>query len=249
MKNTHFKLFKINSLAKDYLNLYHTSFILLCTLIIPVVAVSQETKSKMRIVDIEEKIYTAKNGDIVSMEPGTYYGTLLLENLQNLTLDFTNVELLTKQDVTIFTLTNCSNIKIIGLTIRHDIIGCFTNCFDVNTCDNISFINCDINGSGFIGICVNKSSGIKVDSCKIHQCTVGIFLWEHNEIYDGIPAITSDVTVRECVFDGNKVGNICFDKNYADLIDFKVTLNGEKFMVTPNDYKNNYLLDVYYIIH
>ena len=103
---------------------------------------------------------------------------------------------MTKEDVTIFTLENCSNIKIIGLTIRHDMMGCFTNCFDVNNCDNISFIDCDINGSGFIGICVNKSTGVEVERCKIHNCVKGAFLWENNEARShGIPATTSDITL------------------------------------------------------
>ena len=33
--------------------------------------------------------------------------------------------------------------------------------FDVNTCKNIRFTNCDINGSGFIGICINKSTNVE----------------------------------------------------------------------------------------
>ncbi|GIR60276.1 MAG: hypothetical protein CM15mP65_28570 [Crocinitomicaceae bacterium] len=73
---------------------------------------------------IAGEIYFANDGDVVKIEPDTYYEVLHLEDLQNLTLDFTGVELLTKEDVTIFTLENCSNIKIIGLTIRHDMMGC-----------------------------------------------------------------------------------------------------------------------------
>ena len=198
---------------------------------------------------IAGEIYFANDGDVVKIEPDTYYEVLHLEDLQNLTLDFTGVELLTKEDVTIFTLENCSNIKIIGLTIRHDIIGCFTNCFDVNNCDNISFIDCDINGSGFIGICVNKSTGVEVERCKIHNCEMGTFLWENNEARShGIPATSSDITFRECTFNDNNVGNICFDHNYAKKINFKVVLDSEEFLVSPNNYKN-YLINYNYIIH
>ena len=218
-------------------------------LIFPLIFFSQDINPKKSIVDIEEKIYTAISGDTVKIEPGTYWGVLLFEELKNLTIDFTSVELLTDQDVTIFTLKNCSNIKIIGLTIRHDLIGCFTNCFDVNTCESISFINCDINGSGFIGICVNKSTNVKVENCKIHQCTVGIFLWENNETYNGISATTSDITINNSFFEENEVGNICFDQNYADLIEFKVELNGKQFLVSPSNYKEKYLSDIYYIIY
>ena len=249
MKNIFYKLFKPNFKIKSYMKFNYLSSIVLLILISPIIISSQNLNSKMRMVDIEEKIYTAKKGDVVRMEPGTYYGTLLLENLQNLTLDFTGVKLITEEDVTIFTLKNCSNIKIIGLTLRHDLMGCFTNCFDVNTCKNIRFTNCDINGSGYIGICVNKSTGIKVKNCKIHQCVVGIFLWEHNEIYNDIPATTSDVTVKDCIFDSNEIGNICFDPNYADLTDFKVVMNGKKFYVNTHNFKEKYALNIYYIIN
>ena len=60
---------------------------------------------------IAGEIYSANDGDVVKIEPDTYYEVLHLEDLQNLTLDFTGVELLTKEDVAIFTLENCSNIK------------------------------------------------------------------------------------------------------------------------------------------
>ena len=248
MKNTFIKLYKIKFFLQKSINNYYVLFVLLINLISPVIINAQNGILEKRIVNIEEKIYTAINGDTVQIEPGTYWGTLNFENLKNLTLDFTGVELLTKEDVTIFSLKNCSNIKIIGLTLRHDLMGCFTNCFDVNTCKNIRFTNCDINGSGFIGICINKSTNVKVENCKIHQCTVGIFLWEHNETYNGIPASTSDVTISNSFFEENEIGNICFDQNYADLIEFEVILNGKHFLVNPYNYKDKYLSNIYYII-
>ena len=98
-----------------------------------------ENNNYRSVEDIKEKIYSASDGEVVNIDQGTYYGILQLNNLQNLIIDFSGVELLTKEDVTIFTMKNCSNIKIIGLAIRHERMGCFTNCFDINTCKNISF--------------------------------------------------------------------------------------------------------------
>ena len=154
---------------------------------------------------------------------------------------------MTKEDVTIFTLENCSNIKIIGLTIRHDMMGCFTNCFDVNNCDNISFIDCDINGSGFIGICVNKSTGVEVEHCKIHNCGRGLIFGKIIKHLVRFPATSSDITFRECTFNDNNVGNICFDHNYERDY-FKVVLDDDEFLVSPNNYKN-YLINYNYILH
>ena len=125
---------------------------------------------------IKEKIYSVLDGEVVHIDRGTHYGTLLLNNLKNLILDFSGFELLTKEDVTIFTLKNCYNIKIIGLAIRHDRMGCFVNYFDIHTCENIPFKKCDINGYGFIGICINKSTGIWIKKCKIHECYMGVFI-------------------------------------------------------------------------
>ena len=74
-------------------------------------------------------------------------------------------------------------------------------------------------------------------------------LLENNEARShGIPATTSDITFRECTFNDNNAGNICFDKNYAKKINFKVVLDGEEFLVSPNNYKN-YLINYNYIIH
>jgi len=134
----------------------------------------------------------------------------------------------------------CSNISIKGLTLYHEVdqVGCFTNCFDVSHCENIKFEDCDINGSGFIGICVNQSMGVEIKNCKIHKCTAhGVFAWCMNENHDNLPISESGILIEDCTFNDNNGSNVSFDPNYLDHSSFKVTIDGKEHIVTKENYK------------
>ena len=194
--------------------------------------------------EIFHAINNAENGDTIIIQPGTYWGAVSMTNKHNLTLNFSNVSLLTKFDETLFKIQQCSNIHIHGLTIYHDpkLAGCFTNCFDVEHSQNITFTNCDINGSGFIGICINQSSGVEVKDCKIHECQWGVFVWGNNEEYGGKRVSTSEVFINNCVFEQNKVGNVSFDGNYAHATPFRINIDSWDFIIN-SDNLMNYLND------
>ena len=194
--------------------------------------------------EIFHAINNAENGDTIIIQPGTYWGAVSLTNKHNLTLNFSNVSLLTKVDETLFKIQQCSNIHIHGLTIYHDpkLAGCFTNCFDVEHSQNITFTNCDINGSGFIGICINQSSGVEVKDCKIHECQWGVFVWGNNEEYGGKRVSTSEVFINNCVFEQNKVGNVSFDGNYAHATPIRINIDSRDFIIN-SDNVMNYLND------
>ena len=194
--------------------------------------------------EIFHAINNAENGDTIIIQPGTYWGAVSMTNKHNLTLNFSNVSLLTKFDETLFKIQQCSNIHIHGLTIYHDpkLAGCFTNCFDVEHSQNITFTNCDINGSGFIGICINQSSGVEVKDCKIHECQWGVFVWGNNEEYGGKRVSTSEVFINNCVFEQNKVGNVSFDGNYAHATPFRINIDSWDFIIN-SDNVTNYLND------
>ncbi|MGY8888272.1 MAG: right-handed parallel beta-helix repeat-containing protein [Flavobacteriales bacterium] len=194
--------------------------------------------------EIFHAINNAENGDTIIIQPGTYWGAVSMTNKHNLTLNFSNVSLLTKFDETLFKIQQCSNIHIHGLTIYHDpkLAGCFTNCFDVEHSQNITFTNCDINGSGFIGICINQSSGVEVKDCKIHECQWGVFVWGNNEEYGGKRVSTSEVFINNCVFEQNKVGNVSFDGNYAHATPIRINIDSRDFIIN-SDNVMNYLND------
>ena len=194
--------------------------------------------------EIFHAINNAENGDTIIIQPGTYWGAVSMTNKHNLTLNFSNVSLLTKVDETLFKIQQCSNIHIHGLTIYHDpkLAGCFTNCFDVEHSQNITFTNCDINGSGFIGICINQSAGVEVKDCKIHECQWGVFVWGNNEEYGGKRVSTSEVFINNCVFEQNKVGNVSFDGNYAHATPIRINIDSRDFIIN-SDNVMNYLND------
>ena len=178
-----------------------------------------------------------ENGDTIVIQPGTYWGAGTIFDKHNLTLDFSNVRLLTKHDETLFKIQQCSNIHIHGLTIYHDpkLAGCFTNCFDVDFSHNISFSNCDINGSGFIGICINQCSDIQVKECKIHECQYGIFVWGNNADYNVKHVESSDVVISNCIFEQNRAGNVCFDSNYARATHFNIKIDAWDFLINSGN--------------
>jgi len=178
-------------------------------------------------------IMNAENGDTIVIQPGTYWGAITMIDKHDLTLDFSNVKLLTKQDETLFKIIQCSNIKIQGLTLFHDpkLAGCFTNCFDVDHSHNITFSNCDINGSGFIGVCINQCSRVYVQDCKIHECQYGVFVWGNNEEYGGKRVSASHVFIENCVFEKNNAANVSFDPNYARATEFRIQMDSMKFSI------------------
>ena len=189
------------------------------------------------INELFSTINKAESGDTIIIQPGTYWGAGEIVDKHNLTLDFSNVRLLTKQDETLFKIQQCSNIHIHGLTIYHDpkLAGCFTNCFDVDYSQNITFSNCDINGSGFIGICINQCSGVKVEECKIHECQYGVFVWGNNSDYNIKQFASSDVVILNCIFEQNSAGNVCFDSNYARATHFRIKVDALDFLINSGN--------------
>lgn len=184
-------------------------------------------------------IQNAEDGDTIIVPPGTYWGAVSMMDKHNLTLDFSNVSLLTKYDETLFKISDCSNVHIHGLTIYHDpkLAGCFTNCFNVDYSENITFSDCDINGSGFIGICINQCSRVEVKDCKIHECRFGVFVWGNNDEYGGNKVSPSEVFIEHCVFEQNKVGNVSFDPNYARSTQFRIKIDSNDYFIDSDNMK------------
>ena len=77
---------------------------------------------------------------------------------------------------------------------------------------------------------------------------MGVFLWENNENFNGVEASTSDVYIRKCTFNDNESGNVCFDHNYASLVDFKANIEGKKFIINSTNYKDYYSPNLNYVL-
>lgn len=192
--------------------------------------------------DIQKQIDNAKEGETIVIKKGSYVGLLNIIGKKKLTIDFSESTLITQTDETIFIIENSSDITIKGLTIYHDIkgvIGCFSNCFDVHYCKNVTFEKCDINGSGFIGVCINQSD-VVIDNCIIHKCQMGVLVWSNNEgSSDGKETLLKDseVTIKDTRLVENKYKNVTVDGQYARKAVAVVSINGEMFVLNKDNYE------------
>lgn len=194
--------------------------------------------------DIQKQINNAKEGETIVIEKGSYVGLLNIIGKKKLTIDFAESTLITQTDETIFIIKNSSDITIKGLTIYHDIegvIGCFSNCFDVHHCKNMTFEKCDINGSGFIGVCINQSD-VVIDNCIIHKCEIGVLVWDDNEGLlaeeEGKVVVLKDseVTIKDTRLVENRYKNVTVGAGYAEKAIAVVSLNGETFVLNKDNY-------------
>lgn len=192
---------------------------------------------------IQKQIDKAKEGSTITIKKNTYNGLLKISNKKNITLDFAGSTLITNEDVTMFIIENSSDIKIKGLTIYHQIegeLGCFSNCFDVNHCKNVSFENCDINGSGYIGVCINQSD-VTIEKTILHKCEYGVFIWNDNE-ETTTKFKDCKVVIKDTKFENNRANNVVVYSWYVAKATIDVSLNGKSFVLNKDNadnYKDN----------
>lgn len=186
--------------------------------------------------DIQKQIDNAKEGAEIVIKKGTYNGLLKISNKKKLTIDFAESTLITPNDETIFIIENSSDIKIKGLTIYHKIDGdpgCFSNCFDVNHCKNVSFEKCDINGSGFIGVCINQSD-VTIEKSILHKCEFGVYVWNDNEETETVFK-DCNVVIKDCEFAENRANNVVVYSWYAKKATVSVSVNGKSFVLNKDN--------------
>jgi len=97
-----------------------------------------------------------------------------LTNKHNIVLIF-NLKseiLCTSKHENVFKIYDCSNITIVNGKFKHKLFQdgiCIGAVFDIYNSANISLINCDINGSGSIGVRAANSKDLQVTNCFIHD--------------------------------------------------------------------------------
>lgn len=105
-----------------------------------------------------------------------------LTNKQSVVLVFNlKTEILcTSKYESVFKINDCSNITIVNGKFKHNLFQddiCLGVVFDIINSSNISLINCDINGSGSIGIRGSNTKNLQVSNCFIHDnSTAAYFL-------------------------------------------------------------------------
>ena len=125
---------------------------------------------------INSAIKISKSEDIIIVGNGKYYEEINLANKKNLVFVSTNAIIITKSpDETIFNIENSQNIGIYGFHLVHETAKyCGANCFRLDGSEFIRIYNCNIEGSGKVGVFLYESSNVKIINNKIHDCEEGV---------------------------------------------------------------------------
>lgn len=189
--------------------------------------------------EIEKKINSATENTTIEVEPGTYYGSLKINNKNKLRIIMNNVIIKTTFDETILTIKGSKDIEINGLELFHEIGNkrCFTNCIDIYSSSNIFIDNCNILGSGMIGILIHESD-VTVKNSFIHDCVFGIKVGgpDSDVNYDKQQNL-SWLTVTDNKFYDNSEFNIGFYQRYAENAEIIMNIDGQEVIINKNNYK------------
>ena len=104
--------------------------------------------------------------------------TLKISDLANFNIIGNGATLVAKIDMPIITFRDVMNVSIHGLKVVHEIgANCSQNCIEFYNSSNIRIDKCDFDGSGFIGLALNKTVSATIKNNRFYNCTFGIAAW------------------------------------------------------------------------
>ena len=106
------------------------------------------------------------------------YETLKISDLANFNIIGNGATLVAKIDMPIIIFRDVMNVSIHGLKVVHEIgANCSQNCIEFYNSSNIRIDKCDFDGSGFIGLALNKTVSATIKNNRFYNCTFGIAAW------------------------------------------------------------------------
>ena len=106
------------------------------------------------------------------------YETLKISDLANFNIIGNGATLVAKIDMPIIIFRDVMNVSIHGLKVVHEIgANCSQNCIEFYNSSNIRIDKCDFDGSGFIGLALNKTVSATIKNNRFYNCTLGIAAW------------------------------------------------------------------------
>ena len=102
---------------------------------------------------------------------------LVVSNLSNITIVGDNSTLLVRpRYANVINFYNCSNIKLLGLTLGHTPQkgSCSGSVLHFENCNNIQLDSLELFGCGTYGIVLENCQNVRVNGCKIYECTYGL---------------------------------------------------------------------------
>ncbi len=157
---------------------------------------------------LQEALDNAHAGMTILIKQGDYRSdvSIRIENLNDITIKATEEVMLicTSQYDDVLTIINSTGITIQNITLKHHIPvteSCSGMVISVNSSRNISFVDCDINGCGWMGIYSYRNEGLMARNCYFH---------ENYEYAINLDSQDRDVLIEGCRIDNNG-GGIAID--------------------------------------
>ena len=154
---------------------------------------------------------------------------LVVSDLSNITIVGDNTTLLVRpRFANVINFKNCSNIKLIGLTLGHTPQkgSCSGAVLHFENCNNIQLDSLELFGCGTYGIVLENCKNVHVNGTKIYECTYGALYINQSDIEFS----------NSMIFDCNKIMG-CLIEAYDSQLDFN---NVAIF----NNYIDNFLISL-----
>lgn len=175
------------------------------------------------ILDFDVQNENAKKEDVFDGKE------LVVSNLSNITIVGDNSTLLVRpRYANVINFCNCSNIKLIGLTLGHTPQkgSCAGSVLRFENCNNIQLDSLELFGCGTYGIELENCKNVRVNGTKIFECTYGALSINQSDIE----------FTNSMIFDCNKIAG-CLIEAFDSQLDFN---NVSIF----NNYIDNYLISL-----
>ena len=149
-----------------------------------------KTDSSMIGLDIQKMIEENTEG-MVFLPPGEHYIEIpiLIKNKSNLHLKTQEGTKIISRNTHsyVIKIENSSNITIENFFLTHydprESYQCEGGEISIEDSKNIDIMNCDLNGSGSVGVTIRKSKQVSIKNCFIHDNTrAGVFVWSSSKI-------------------------------------------------------------------
>ena len=189
--------------------------------------------SSMVGLNIQKMIEDDKEG-MVFIPPGEHYigNSILIKNKSNLHLKAKKGTKIISRNTHsyIIKVENSSNITIENFYLTHyeprESYACEGGEISIDDSDNIDIINCDLNGSGSIGVKIRKSQQVSIKNCFIHDNTwAGVLVWS-----------SSNITIMDNSFERNGKSSKDYLIFQSSSIDDVYQINNSIIKIPVNKY-------------
>lgn len=156
--------------------------------------------------DMASALNAIQSGNTFKLKPGEYRleRVVHLVGKENITIDGNGAALIMNSlDSDVIFLENCRNVRLVNFKATHvepsGPLGCTGNVIHVENSTDVTIENCDLNGSGIVGIAAYNSDNLVARNNRIHENS------EYGIIYQG-PLLV----LESNRFENNGNGNVIY---------------------------------------